>query len=487
MIETIREKWIRLGITCLLVFFTISVGYAQTKVIKGKVVDTDNQPVIGATVKIVGTTTGTITDAKGLYTINALPKNTISFSYVGYQTIEEVVGTRTEINVKLIEDAKMLEETVVIGEFGVKRIERSVGAAIQNIKGSDIAESGRQNFINSLQGRVAGVNITASSGSPGSSTTVVFRAPTSISGNNSPLYVIDGIPVSNSTFDMNTQFAKAATSAQGMQNDFTNRGSDIDPNNIESMSVLKGAAAAALYGSDASNGAIIITTKKGKSGKAKVSYSNMVKFDVVNRYPEIQKMYDQGAYGTTNYYNAGKWGAPYAPNTTLYDNIGELFQTGINKQHNLVFDAGNDIMTIRASASILDQTGVVPVAGYKRKNLTIAGTIKAADWVNISASMQYINSLNNKVPKGAGGILDLALRWPITDNMQNYLAADGTSIKYPDRYQDIDILNPYYDIYRNKRQDATDRFISTMNLTVTPFKDFELRALVGWDISSSNY
>jgi len=253
------------------------------------------------------------------------------------------------------------------------------------------------------------------------------------------------------------------------------------------MSVLKGAAAAALYGSDASNGAIIITTKKGKSGKAKVSYSNMVKFDVVNRYPEIQKMYDQGAYGTTNYYNAGKWGAPYAPNTTLYDNIGELFQTGINKQHNLVFDAGNDIMTIRASASILDQTGVVPVAGYKRKNLTIAGTIKAADWVNISASMQYINSLNNKVPKGAGGILDLALRWPITDNMQNYLAADGTSIKYPDRYQDIDILNPYYDIYRNKRQDATDRFISTMNLTVTPFKDFELRALVGWDISSSNY
>ena len=158
----------------------------------------------------------------------------------------------------------MLQETVVSAEFGVKRIGRSIGGAVQNIKGSDIAESGRENFINSLQGRVAGVNITASSGSPGASSTVVFRAPTSISGNNSPLYVIDGIPMSNSTFDMNSQWAKApSTATVGMQNDFTNRGSDIDPNNIESINVLKGATAAALYGSDASNGAIIITTKKG--------------------------------------------------------------------------------------------------------------------------------------------------------------------------------------------------------------------------------
>ena len=125
---------------------------------------------------------------------------------------------------------------------------------------------------------------------------------------------------------MNSQWAKApSTSTVGMQNDFTNRGSDIDPNNIESMTVLKGAAAAALYGSDASNGAIIITTKKGKSGKAKFSYNNLVKFDNVNRYPEIQTAYDQGAYGTTSYYKAGKWGAPYAAGTRLYDNLANLF------------------------------------------------------------------------------------------------------------------------------------------------------------------
>jgi len=461
--------------------------FAQTKQVKGRVVDGLNQPLPGATVKVDGTTAGTLTDANGEYSLTATPENTLVFSFVGYQTITETVGDRNVIDVVLMESSEMLEEAVVIAEFGVKRVERSVGAAVQNINGVEIAESGRNNFINSLQGRVAGVNITASSGSPGASSTVVFRAPTSISGNNSPLYVVDGIPISNSTFDMNTQYAVAATGVQGMQNDFTNRGSDIDPNNIESITVLKGAAAAALYGSDASNGAIIITTKKGKAGKAKLSYNSTVKFDVVNRYPEIQKIYDQGAYGTTNYYYKNKWGAEYPANTTLYDNIGNLFQTGVNQQHNLVFDAGNEIMTIRASASVLDQTGVVPVADYKRKNLSVAGTIKLANWANLSTSMQYINSVNNKLPKGAGGILDLAMLWPITDNMQAYLAPDGTSMKYPDRYQDIDILNPDFDIYRNKRQDETDRFISTMNLSVTPFKDFEVRALVGWDISSSKY
>lgn len=471
-----------------LFFIGIGISYGQTTRITGTVEDESGTPIIGATVLVEGTTNGASTDANGKFMLSVPSNGNLVISSIGYTKQVIPINNQKEITVTLKEDAKTLKETVIVAEFGVKRVERSVGAAIQNIKGSDIAESGRNNFINSIMGRVAGVNITASSGSPGASSTVVFRAPTSISGNNSPLYVIDGIPVSNSTFDMNSQWAKApATATTGMQNDFTNRGSDIDPNNIESMTVLKGAAAAALYGSDASNGAIIITTKKGKVGKGKVTYSNMIKFDVVNRYPELQKIYDQGAYGTTNYYNASKFGAKYPANTTLYDNIGNLFKTGINQQHNLVFDAGTDAMTIRASASVLNQTGVVPVAGYKRNNLSIAGTIKPNKWINLSASMQYINSENNKVPKGTGGVLDLAIRWPLTDNMLNYLAADGSSIKYPDRYQDIDILNPYYDIYKDKRQDLTDRFISTMNMAINPMKDLEVRALVGWDVSTSKY
>jgi TonB-linked SusC/RagA family outer membrane protein len=488
MMKIFQQKWIRLGITFFLVLFTIAGSYAQTRVIKGKVVDATNQPIIGASVRIAGTSSGTITDVNGFYTLKATSKDKLLFSFMGYKPTEEVIGNRPVVNVSLVEDTKMLQEAVVIGEFGVKRVERSIGAAVQNVKGSDIAESGRENFIDALQGRVAGVNITASSGSPGASSTVVFRAPTSISGNNSPLYVIDGIPISNSTFDVNSQWAVApSTSTVGEQNDFTNRGSDIDPNDIESMTVLKGAAAAALYGSSASNGAIIITTKKGKSGKAKVTYSNMVKFDQVYKYPKIQTTYDQGIYGITNYYYPGKWGAPYAAGTTLYDNLANLFQTGISQQHNVSFETGTDAMTIRASAGLIDQTGVVPVAAYTRKNITLAGTLKGTKWLSLDASMQYINSTNNKVAKGSGGVLDLAMRWPLTDNMKIFLAPDGSSIRYPNKYQNIDILNPYFDMYRDKRYDVTDRFISTMNLTITPMKDLEIRALVGWDVSTSTY
>lgn len=462
--------------------------FAQNKTITGKVVDIHGEAIIGASVVVVGTPTGTITDMKGFYTLSKPTKSKLLFSFIGYKSVEEVIGNRSVINVTLAEDTKMLQETVVIGEFGVKRAARSVGSSIQNVKGSDISESGRENFIDALQGRVAGVNVTASSGSPGASSTVVFRAPTSISGNNSPLYVIDGVPMSNTTFDMNSQWAVApSTSTTGAQNDFTNRGSDINPNDIENVSILKGAAAAALYGSDASNGAIIITTKKGKSGQSRVTYSNNVKFDQVNRIPDIQTTYDQGSYGTTNYDNAKKFGAPYAAGTKQYDNVAGLFQTGVSQQHNVSFDAGNDMMTIRASAGLIDQTGVLAVQDYKRKNVSLAGTLKVGKWLSVNASMQYVNSTNNKLAKGAGGILDMAMNWPTTDNMKNYLAADGSSMKSPTNYQDKDLLNPYYDMYRNKRYDVTDRFISVMNVTITPVKDFEIRALVGWDASSSTY
>ncbi|MBP1641224.1 MAG: SusC/RagA family TonB-linked outer membrane protein [Bacteroidetes bacterium] len=480
-----KQRWFYLGCCLLIALFTVVGAYAQTKTIKGKVVDEKSQPMIGVSVVIKGTKTGTITDEEGSYSISASPKDVLSFSFIGYKASEEKIGSRTTVNVALNEDSQMLQEAVITAEFGVKRAARSVGAAIQNVKGSDIAESGRENFIDALQGRVAGVNVTSSSGSPGASSTVVFRAPTSISGKNSPLYVIDGIPMSNTTFDATTQAASTTLSAT--QNDYTNRGSDIDADNIESMTVLKGAAAAALYGSDASNGAIIITTKKGRSGKAKISYNTDIRFDQVYRYPKEQTTYDQGTYGTTNYYSSVRWGAPYAAGTKLYDNVKELLKTGVSQKHNVALEAGNETMTLRASAGLLDQTGVIPVASYKRKNLALSGSMKANNWLSFDGSLQYVNSENHKVAKGVGGVLDLALKWPSTDNMKNYLAADGSSIKYPDKYGDTDILNPYYDLYKDKRYDTSDRFISALNMIITPLKDLQVRAQFGWDVSASTY
>ena len=260
--------------TCLtgLGLLLMSTGLlAQTKTITGIVTDADlNDPLAGVSVVIKNTSTGTITGPDGKYSIAASEGQTLRFSFIGYEPTEIVVGAATEINVALHSDVQSLGEVVVTAEFGMKRVARAIGSSVQNVKATDITESGRDNFITALQGRVAGMNVTSSSGAPGASTTVVLRSITSISGNNQPLYVVDGIPMNNSTFDP-IYMADGGASFSVRNLDFASRGNDFNPEDIESMTILKGAAAAALYGSDASNGAIIITTKKGAAGKGKVS------------------------------------------------------------------------------------------------------------------------------------------------------------------------------------------------------------------------
>lgn len=458
---------------------------AQSLTVKGQVVDAkSNEAIIGATVSIKGTTKASIADASGEFAIQANVGQVLVFTSIGYNPQEVTVGTSTVINVRLEPSDVMLESTVIVGEFGIKRPARAVGAATQTVKGSDIADSGRENFVNALQGRVSGIQISNSGGTPGSSSSIIIRGATSISGNNQPLMVIDGIPMSNSSFNPIGGLASKQGSDPVVgtrELDFTNRGSDLNPEDIESMTVLKGAAAAALYGSDASNGAIIITTKKGKVGKGIVKYSNSFSFDQAYRYPEIQTKYDNGMYGNTNYYTSRHWGAEYAPGTVFYDNVKNLFQVGVGQKHNVSFEAGTEAMTFRASASTLKQTGIVATSGYSRDNITVAGTAKLSKWMNIEASLNYANSTNTKVSRGTNGVLYRAMNWPVTDDMRVYLNAAG-NIRYPNRYVDVDILNPYFDLYKNRNYDETQRFISNMVVNITPIKDMLIRAQVGYDI-----
>jgi len=284
-----------------LFLLTMSIGtvFAQIRV-TGSVVDENGAPAFGATILIKGTSNGTIADGDGNFTLTAPSSALLVVSYVGYVTQE--VPVSANVRIVLIPDAALLEEVVITGEFGMKRIARSVGSAVQNVKASDIIDSGRDNFVSALQGRVSGMNVTSTGGAPGSSTTVVLRNITSISGNNQPLYVIDGVPMNNSTFDPINMWI-GGTERYSVRNlDFASRGNDLNPQDIESMTVLKGAAAAALYGSDASNGAIIITTKKGQSGKGRVQYSNSFRWDNAYGFPDMQTKYANGAYGTTNYF-----------------------------------------------------------------------------------------------------------------------------------------------------------------------------------------
>ncbi|MDE5858743.1 MAG: TonB-dependent receptor plug domain-containing protein, partial [Muribaculaceae bacterium] len=365
-----------------------SVNASAKQQITGTVYDSDGEPVVGASVLVVGTQTGTMTDIDGHFKIAAAKGSELRISYIGHNPVTVKVGDKKDIEVKLESNANQLGEVEITAEFGMKRVARAVGSSVQNVKAKDIIESGRDNFITALQGRVSGMTVTSTNGAPGASTTVTLRSATSISGNNQPLYVVDGIPMNNSTFDPSS-FAGPADAITSRDLDFSSRGNDFNPEDIESMTVLKGAAAAALYGSDASNGAIIITTKKGNAtnGKGRVSYSNAFSWSKAYGWPEMQDVYGPGAYGSTHWYYSAKYGTKYPEGTQLYDNVSAILQTGHSMKHNVSVETGNDKATLRAGASFLDQTGVIKTTDYDRTNLSLSGKAEITKWLKFEASM----------------------------------------------------------------------------------------------------
>ncbi|HSO77756.1 MAG TPA: carboxypeptidase-like regulatory domain-containing protein, partial [Bacteroidales bacterium] len=463
--------------------------YAQPKTVTGYVIDAStNETLPGVNVIIKNTTNGTSTDGNGFYSISVPAGQVLVFTYLGYSDLEITVGTSNRYDARLNPDVINVEDVVVTAEFGMKRVSRAVGSSVQNIKASDIIESGRDNFITALQGRVAGMNVGSTSGAPGASTSVVLRSITSIAGNNQPLYIVDGIPMNNSTFNPSDQVGSTSLEYYSVRNlDYASRGNDFNPEDIESMTVLKGAAAAALYGSDASNGAIIITTKKGAIGKGKITYSNSFRWDDAYGYPEFQTKYANGNYGTTNYYNISRYGGLYPSGITLYDNVAAILQPGFTSRHNLSAEGGTERITLRASASFLEQDGVIKTSDYSRFNLSLSGKATINKWLNFESSMQYANTDNNKVPIGTEGPLYRAMLWPIVDDMSIYLDADGAHMKRPSYYIDGDLLNPLFGLYKNKFYDVADRFISSVSANVTPVKNAFIRLQVGWDVGMQTY
>ena len=470
-----------------IIYIPSSQSTQQTKKVTGQVIDATGEPVIGANVVEKGNTgNGTITDIDGNFTLSVPAKAELQISFIGYKTTTVKVGNQSSIKVTLEDDSNMLGEVEITAEFGLKRVARAVGSSVQNVKAQEIAESGRDNFISALQGRVSGMNVTSSGGAPGASTTVTLRSITSISGNNQPLYVVDGVPMNNSTFSPQNSFANAE-SFTVRDLDFSSRGNDLNPEDIESMTVLKGAAAAALYGSDASNGAIIITTKKGKAGKGSVTYSNSFRWDKSYGIPDVQTKYAQGAYGTTNYYYTNRYGAMFPEDMQLYDNISAVLQTGFTQKHNVSVEAGNEKASIRAGASFLDQTGVIKTTDYSRTNLTVAGKAEITKWLKFEGSMQYTGTTNTKAQRGTNGPLYLAMQWPIVDNMAEYMAADGAHMKYPAYYTDTDLKNPLFALYNNKLYDESDRFLTNLSVNITPLKNTFIRVGMGWDVGTQTY
>ncbi len=480
----------------LLLFFLVQClgvwhAMAQT-VITGKVTATgDNSPLPGVTVKIKGSTTGTQTDATGSYSIKATSGQVLVYSFVGFVSQERTVGNDNTISVALSEQARSLD-AVEITALGLQAKRRSLGTSQQTVKGTDIAGTQRENFINALQGRVAGVEVTSSSGVPGASTSITIRGVSSISGSNQPLFVVDGLPIDNKTLSSNVFVSDAPGAASPFSNrgvDFPNRASDINPEDIESLVVLKGPEAAALYGIDAGNGAIVITTKRGKNGESRIEYSNSFRMEVLRKQPEIQEIYGIGTNGSGNVLTSLSsggyqyFGPAYPAGTKFYDNIGNFFQTGFTQKHNVAISGGTDKMNYRVASSYTNQNGVVPNSAYDRLNITGSSQGTVNKWLKADLSMSYDYSNANMPFKGNAGPLISLLTWPRTDDAQNYLNPSGTrrTLGLISTLGTSELDNPYFSVNKNVNSSKTNHVLSNIGLTVTPAKWLDIQTRIGID------
>jgi TonB-linked SusC/RagA family outer membrane protein len=442
-----------------LVLLMVTVGQgltAQVKEIKGVVRSGGavNEPLIGVNIVNKADQTGTITDVNGNFTIKASKGNVILFSYLGYEEKENVVGDGNTMNVFLTSTSQKIEE-VVITAFGITKEKRGLTHAAASIKGDDIAETVRENFLNSLTGKVAGLTTNISSGAPGASTQIVLRGINSLSGNNSPLFIVDGLPVQNSVVDQNNLVSQGSNRGD----DFTNRIADLNPNDIESVTILKGPEAAALYGIDAGSGAIVITTKKGKQGSLRINYDNNFRIDQTIRFPKVQTLFGLGIQGSADSRTMSAFGPRIPEGIQVYDNVKGFFQDALTMRHNLNFEGGKQGISYRISLSSVNQEGTVPTTGYNRYNgRGTVSYISPNKKLDISGTAAYTKSTNFKTLRGAGGFLQALLYWPVTDDAKNYIKDDGTRRRYFDDTGFAELDNPYWQVNNDKSQDKTDRF-----------------------------
>lgn len=452
----------------------------QQTTITGTVTSLEDQtPLPGVSVVLKGTQEGTVTDSQGKYSITAPTSSSILvFSFIGYQTVEVEAGGRSVIDLTLEPDVTQLEE-VVVTSFGIEQEKRSLGFSAQSVNGEELTQMRQPNIVSAMQGQVAGVQITNSGGAPGMSSRIIVRGITSLdpSVNNQPLFVVDGIPIDNSTFEVST--GDLENTPRGL----SNRAVDINPNDIETVNVLKGAAATALYGVRAANGAIVITTKKGKAGKVQITASSTVGFDRINKYPSFQDKYGQGSngnYAPDDIFPA--WGAPIEVANLIdseyryYDNTKNAMQTGKTFDNYLSISGGNEISTFYASISNTNQEGVIPFSTWDRTVAKVSGTIKFSDKLSTSVSINYTNSGGNRVPHDR--FMENVMYYPVTRDVRNFEDAEGLQ-----NYVGLSD-NPLYTAKYSTYEDDVDRFLGNVFVNYRPAPWISLNYRLGTDFYS---
>ena len=474
----------------LLVFSLPSYGQSQT--VSGTVQDADKKtPLAGVSIKVLGTTSTVQSKEDGTFTIKASKGQTLLISSIGFEAQRFAIRDG-KIAISLKSSVTELDEVVVA--MDIKRKSRDLGYSTQVVKGDDLKETQRESFIGGLQGRIAGATITSTSGVPGASSTIVLRGFNSLSLDNQPLFVIDGVVRDNSTVDAAAS-VPAAAGQNNTSNDFTNRIADVNPNDIESVTVLKGPEATVLYGSAASNGAIVITTKRAKLTDGKrfnVNYDNSIRFQSLQNLPSVFNGFQTGTNGVASTGTFSSFGPAMPADTKTYDNVGNFFRTAFGMTHNLSVEFGKPNSSYRISGAYYDQSGVVPNTRLQRANFRITNNTKIGKYLDISPSIAYSNSVNDKALKGANGYLLNLFLWPSTDNGADYLLRNGHKryLANPLANNPADDAglgtvsetdNPFFAVNRNESRDKTNNYEANLAINYNPYKWLTVAGRFGYN------
>ncbi len=493
----------RLTMLLACLFLMMGAVMAQTKVNGIVVAQEDNQPVVGVSILVVGTNLGTVTDANGRFSLTVpAGKSQLRFTYVGMETLE--VSARPNMRIVLRNGDTNLDE-IVVTAMGISRQQKTLGYSAQTLDNAELTQGHVTDVTNALAGKVAGVQINSTSGDPGAANSVIIRGISSINGNNQPLYVVDGVPLQQTTF----------SGVQKEQDQFTNAVggiSNINPNDIESMTVLKGAAATALYGSRAANGVIVITTKAGKKGADRnftISYDGSVQWRSVANLPKMQNRFGQGWNGQQTFIENGSWGPEMDGSMQLYgpiwnyqqlnhkyealeNNIKDFFETGVSTSHSVALSgiSGDNKMTYYLSFSHSSDNGIIPgdKDTYKRNTIAFRGSYDATDWFKLSSSVNFATSKTNTVASYQGtsfidGIMEFPRDMSLVDR-QNLSSAFNTPEAW---FTPYGITNPYWAIENNYNQNNGKQVFGKIQADVKPLRQLTLTYRFGFDYTDYDH
>lgn len=482
-----------------LVFFTATCSFlfAQSITVSGTVTDAEGIALPGVNIQVKGTNTGTSTDFDGNYQLSASEGDVLVFSFLGFKT-KEIPITGPTLNVSLEEDSATLDE-VVVTAFGVEKKQKSLGYSVTQVKAEDLNLAGQANAVEALQGRVAGLQINRTSGSSGGGVDILIRGITSVNPdrNNQPLIIVDGIALNNDTFSGNVGPSAGSNSpSSAEQFGFSNRMGDINPEDIESFNVLKGAAATALYGVRASNGAIVITTKKGKVGKAKITLTASTSFRNLKKTPELQTTYREGWRGEprtlykpdsdtgfiripptrTSFYSWGPkysddtWVDPDDPTNTVdisddqFYSPYNLFKTGVNTQVNLSVSGASEKLDYYFSMGNNQDEGILPNTKYDKTNFRLKGGYKLSDKFTINSSVTFAKSGGIRANSGDKSVMSSLSYYSGTFDINDYQNPDGTQRNFS--FGIID--NPRYFMEKSSLTDNVNRWVGNATFIYNP-------------------